>query len=378
MSEPHSKDKFQRDFKRTGPHPLASHIALATQALQGMATPVEAQRGAADMLSGIKKYQAYDAPRYARVYDIVRCVGGSRLLRFCADVSDSAVPVFLVPSLINKYNVFDLHQDHSFVQFLSEQGYDVYVLDWGDLGQDDADLTLDEIVAERLCDFASYIHKKRSMLAHAIGYCMGGTLLMGAACLQPSLFRSLSLIATPWDFSAVGMVMYNQVRLWAPATLTYLTTQNILPSSHVQSLFAALYPEQTAEKFSRFARMDGGRDEAVFVAVEDWLNDGVDLPYHIARACIQSWFLDNDPGQGAWHLCGTLIDPSVLGLPVHIVASDRDKLVEAPSSLGLADILHSSNVLNPFCGHVGMMAGRDCVDDVWTPISAWIAAQNGL
>jgi len=44
------------------------------------------------------------------------------------------VPLFLVFALMNRPYILDLRPGHSFVEYMTQQGYDVYLLDWGEAG----------------------------------------------------------------------------------------------------------------------------------------------------------------------------------------------------------------------------------------------------
>src|SRR5919109_2890764 len=66
-------------------------------------------------------------------------------------------PVFLVLPLINRAYILDLRPGASFVEFLLEQGFDVFMLDWGIPGDEDRELDLDALLVRYL----------RRALAHA-------------------------------------------------------------------------------------------------------------------------------------------------------------------------------------------------------------------
>src|SRR5215475_5926107 len=56
-------------------------------------------------------------------------------------------PLFLVFAIMNRPHVLDLRPGHSFVEYMVQRGYDVYLLDWGAPGPEDrylnfADYTL--------------------------------------------------------------------------------------------------------------------------------------------------------------------------------------------------------------------------------------------
>ena len=60
------------------------------------------------------------------------------------------MPVLLVFALINRPDIFDLRPGNSFVEFLLDEGYDVFLLDWGVPGEEDADVGLDNYVCDAL------------------------------------------------------------------------------------------------------------------------------------------------------------------------------------------------------------------------------------
>jgi polyhydroxyalkanoate synthase len=130
-------------------------------------------------------------------------------------------------------------------------------------------------------------------------------------------------------------------------------------------------------KFSRFSKMDMESEEArIFVAVEDWLNDGKDLPAGIARECILDWFINNGPCSGKWLLDGRVIEPGNIEIPVHIVASRKDQLVEYDAALSVRHSLPHAHLTEPDCGHIGMIAGKNSILDVWQPIAHWMKKQT--
>lgn len=127
------------------------------------------------------------------------------------------------------------------------------------------------------------------------------------------------------------------------------------------------------KKFARFANMDVKSDEAqIFVAVEDWLNDGVPLPLGIANMAVQDWFLSNAPCNGAWKIDGHKVEASQIKTPSLIVASSKDKLVDYESAYALYEQMNAAELLDPECGHVGMIAGRDAIATLWQPILEWV------
>jgi polyhydroxyalkanoate synthase subunit PhaC len=110
-------------------------------------------------------------------------------------------PLFLVYSLINQPFILDLYPGSSMIEAFSKNGYDVYLLDFGILGYEDKDMTLDDYIV-------GYIQKgvKRALMhsqaenISVIGYCLGGTLAAIYAALATEPIKNLILFSPPLDF----------------------------------------------------------------------------------------------------------------------------------------------------------------------------------
>src|SRR6059058_3272176 len=78
----------------------------------------------------------------------------SRLYRYQSKRTHDT-PVLFVPNLgISRPYIFDLLPGASFVEHMTQQGFDFYLLDWGHFGSDDRDLTLEECVTTILPQMA--------------------------------------------------------------------------------------------------------------------------------------------------------------------------------------------------------------------------------
>ncbi|UCZ54937.1 alpha/beta fold hydrolase [Bacillus shivajii] len=110
-------------------------------------------------------------------------------------------PLFLIYSLINRPFILDLSPGMSMIEAFVNEGYDVYLLDFGVPGYEDKEITLDDYIT-------TYIHKavKRSLFHSGakevtmIGYCLGGTLATIYAAFRNETIKNLVLFAPPLDF----------------------------------------------------------------------------------------------------------------------------------------------------------------------------------
>jgi polyhydroxyalkanoate synthase len=353
--------------------PLPVHVALANAAIVKMeARGQDGKALVADMLRGIKLYQDHPYHRPQNRMPVV-WRGGTARLYHCAARKPVAAAL-IVPSMINRAHILDLLPDKSFTRWLAAQGIDVYLLDWGDPADDDAAAaTMDDIILNRLIPAidAAAEQAGRKIPLFGIGYCMGGTLLAAAAA-RTDKFAGVAFLASPWDFHAGDRVLQNHILAGTPSAMQRMATRPSLPVDWIQSVFAAVNEDRTVHKFANFAAMNQySREAELFVAVEDWLNDGLDLPAAPARVCITEWYGENRPARGEWMVGGKVVDPVAITVPSLVVAPSRDRLVPADSALALARRLPQAAVLNPDIGHIGMMTGRGA-EGVWGRVATWI------
>jgi polyhydroxyalkanoate synthase len=322
-------------------------------------------------ITGIESYRRHPYRRAAPDVPVRWACGSAQLLDYGGPGSNSVV--LLVPSLINRHYVLDPLPERSFVRFLAARGLRPLVLDWGEPGSAERNFGLDDYIAGHLDGALSAATAIAGGPVSLCGYCMGGLLSLAAACRQFDAVASLTLLATPWDFHAdreVQVQLLGGLAEWLPRLLP---GDGPIPVPVIQSLFAALDPFLAERKFVRFAGLAAGSDAARdFVALEDWINDGVPLARKVSVECARSWYRDNDPMLGKWHVAGRPVLPSQISAPVLIVLPDRDRIVPPRSAAALADAMPHAELLRPPLGHIGMMSSARAPAAVWAPIADWL------
>jgi polyhydroxyalkanoate synthase subunit PhaC len=353
---------------------LAAEIeALGAEAV-GRALDLEIARRAEAYLAGLEAYRRHPFRRRAAPPPVVWCEGTTRLLEY----GDGTGPaVLVIPSLINRYYVLDLLPERSFLRHLARCGLRPLVVDWGAPGGEEHHFAVTDYIVGRLEPAFAAASRTADTPIGIVGYCMGGLLALALALRRRSRVGCVALLATPWDFRGQG----GQAELLALLVDWFARicgTAGTLPVEAVQSLFFLLDPFSAERKFTRFAALDPGSDDARrFVALEDWINDGVPLSLAVARECARSWYGDNEPGKGLWRVAGQVVRPRSLRRPVLAVVPGHDRIVPPSSAEPLAAALGTATVLRPPLGHIGMMAAVRAPEMLWTPIAAWLRTQLG-
>jgi polyhydroxyalkanoate synthase subunit PhaC len=322
---------------------------------------------------GIQKYQGHAFKRIMPELPSVWQAGEARLLSAQQNTPIYNVPVVLVPSMVNGSEILDLLPDRSLLRWLAAQGFDSYLLDWGrpvdDVGQAD----IDTVMAERLIPAIESLGTPVLLL----GYCMGGLFSAALASLRPDLVKGVLLLASPWNFHDEKGALKARLQLMKPMATPYIKQYHRLPESWMQAVFATLDPEGSIKKFASFANMnDGDPREEIFVAVEDWLNEGLDLPAGIAAMCMDDWYENNLTYKNEWVVAGQPIVAKNIKVPTFVIAAKEDRIVPLDSALAFADQRIKGDRLVCASGHVGLLSGRNAVVDIWKPIADWFAAQQ--
>ncbi len=350
---------------------LAGELAHVKPEEFAAAVAAEAQRRLAAFLDGLAGYRRHSYRRSLPAASVAWQEGTTRLLNFTKRGKGPAVLV--VPSLINRAYILDLEERRSFMRFLAAEGFRPYLVDWQAPGEAERQFSLDDYIAGRLSRALDAVRKATGERPFVIGYCMGGLLALGLAQHRQRDLAGLALLATPWDFHAERADQAALIGALAPQFEPLLQLLGELPVDVIQALFAALDPSLALRKFLGFAGLDPNSDRArQFVALEDWLNDGVALAASVARETLGQWYGENAMARGRWRLAGRLVKPEALRLPTIAVIPDQDRIVPPASALALAQLIPSCRILRPATGHIGMMAGARAESEVWQPLAAWL------
>lgn len=350
--------------------------------LFGAAVDAEARRRLGGFLEGVAAYRA--TPRSAAApTGAVAWARGSTTVQDFADLpgdparrarAHDGPPILLVPSLINRGYILNLTKQRAFAPYLAWRGLRPFLIEWGAPGPDERGFGLTDYIVDRLEPAFDHVVATTGRRPLVLGYCMGGLLAVALAQRRPADIAGLALLATPWDFHADGESA-GQGRLaaaLAPWIETVLAGQDTLPVDVLQAAFASLDPRAFGRKFRAFARLSPRSTAArMFVAVEDWLNDGVPLARGVAQETLVGWYRDNEPCRGLWTVADRPVRPESIRLPVHVTVPAHDRIVPLASARALARALPNATLREPPLGHVGMIVGRRAVSQVHDPLVRW-------
>jgi polyhydroxyalkanoate synthase len=292
-------------------------------------------------------------------------------------------PLLLVYALINRPYILDLLPGNSFVEYLTRQGFAVYLLDWGTPGEEDRSLTFDDYILDYL---ATAVHKVLRA-AHAerlslFGYCMGGTMAAIYAALHPApQLRNLILLSAPIDFAPEHSGMLG---VWLrdphldvehlaaafgniPAELIDLGTKMLKPVNN--------YVGSTVTLWERLATRTPVQ---TWLAMHKWINDGVPFAGAAFRQWVQCFYQRNELVAAELRLRGRQVDLAAVTCPVLAIAGRRDHICLPAQVEAITRAVASADkeLLTLDAGHVGLLTGADARTRLWPAVRGWLAARS--
>ncbi len=301
----------------------------------------------------------------------------------------SKEPVLIVPPWIMKYYILDLSPENSLVKYLVDQGKTVFMISWKNPEETDREVAFNDYLTE---GFLPALRGVQAVVpktpVNAVGYCIGGTLLlMGAALLareDDNSLNSLSLFASQADFSEAGDIK----RLLSDSQLSFLKAimwkKGFLPAKSMGGAFAALRPAeliwQPVQK-RYFLGEDGFMNDLM-----TWNADGTRMPYRMHSEYLQKLYLDNALAEGCYEVDDQAIFLTDIKVPIFSVGTEKDHVAPWKSVYKLHRLTHTElTFLLTSGGHnAGIISGPSHprrthristrgVDDLHLDAQTWLA-----
>ena len=128
------------------PSPQWDDVFFQFEGAPGISTEA-AQRAYGRYVEGVKTIMdSLDVPVGLTPKEVVWTLNKATLYRYVPTrpaEERHPIPLVLVYALINRPFIFDLAPGRSFVKYMVDEGFDMYLLDWGAPGPEDKNTTFD-------------------------------------------------------------------------------------------------------------------------------------------------------------------------------------------------------------------------------------------
>lgn len=313
--------------------------------------------------------------------DVVWTHRKTTLYRYRSDRRVHAVPVLLVFALINRPDIFDLRPGSSFVEHLLDEGFDVYLLDWGVPDEADDDLGLDDYAIDGMSwGVRECLRDSGQDELTLVGWCIGGALALMHAGLEarPGI-RNLVLLTTPVDTSGTLYATWVGIDDFDPGAVA--ATHGSVPGSSID--FANKLMKPVTNYVTTYRRLfeqilAGTADREAYQTMAKWVADNPPFAGRAYREWITWMYKENRLVAGTLRLRGERVDLTSIEQNVLVVTAGSDHIAPRPGTLPLLDLLPSEDVthLAKPGGHIGLMAGSGAREGTWPEIVDWLEGRS--
>ncbi len=293
-----------------------------------------------------------------------------------------ATPLLISPPWINRYYILDLRAENSFVKYMVDQGYQVFMISWKNPDASYKDVGFEDYITDGLLaalDATLDITGQPS--ANMIGYCIGGTLLASAMAVlnakakggkEPRI-NSATFFTTLVDFSEAGelSVFIDDEQL--SKLEAQMEKDGVLDGRSMAGTFSALRANDLVWSFVVNNYLLGKQPFPFDILY--WNDDSTRMPCAMHTWYLRNLYLENALVQkGKLKLLGTPVDITNLTQPLYMVSAINDHITPWASCYGAFAKMQSDNktyVLSK-AGHVAGVvnpptpAGKPVKRSFWT------------
>jgi len=351
-----------------------------------VSAPVDPYTQAANRLKTLNKVMTTKAAIAQTPKQLVWTLNKAKLYRYTPVVPKEKrhpIPLLLVFALMNRPYILDLRPGHSFVEFMVQQGYDLYLLDWGAPGPEDKNLKFDDYTL----DYMPRAIRKLKAIAGSqefslLGWCIGAILTTIYAALRGNDgLRNLILLTAPLDFSnkqGLTFAKWTEERYFDVDKV--LSAFGNMPGEMIDYGAKALKPVENyvGNYLKLWDNLDDPRVVEAWHAMNTWVTDNVPLAGGAFRQLIVDLYRNDKLMRGELVIRNARVEVSNIRANLLTVIAEGDHITPACQSEPIMAKVSSKDkeLLRVAGGHIGIMAGSGAAKLTWPHINQWLAARS--
>jgi polyhydroxyalkanoate synthase subunit PhaC len=271
-------------------------------------------------------------------------------------------PIMMIPPWINKYYILDLTAQKSFIKYVVDQGFTVFVVSWVNPDESLAGKTFEDYVLQGILAAVEAVRRETEVKEiNVLGYCVGGTALStGLAYLAQrgeEPFKSCTLLATQVDFSLGGDLLLFTDNAQLESLDALMDERGFLDGSRMANVFNMMRPRDLIWPYIVNNYMLGKKPFPFDLLF--WNQDSTRMAAANHKFYLREFYNENSFAKGTMTLGGTRLDIGKISLPTFSVATREDHIAPAasvyrgslmfsgPVEFVLAGSGHIAGVVNP-------------------------------
>jgi polyhydroxyalkanoate synthase len=246
-----------------------------------------------------------------------------------------ARPLLIFPPWINKYYIIDLRPENSFVRWLVDRGYTVFLVSWVNPGADMAGKGFEDYMQGGIFAALDAVEKATGVKdPNCVGYCIGGTLLAATlaymAAKKDDRIHSATFWAAQTDFSEAGELSVFVDEAQLEALKARMDSEGgVLPGSKMAGAFNMLRANDLIWSFVINNYLLGKQPMPFDLLY--WNSDTTRMPEKLHLSYLRQCYKENALASGKMELAGQKLDLSKVKVPVYLQSAREDHIAPANS-----------------------------------------------
>ncbi len=301
---------------------------------------------------------------------------------------EAQLPALLVPPVNTASSTMDLRRGNSLAEHLMLQGRPTYLVDYGEIStrqhaELDLSTWLDDILPAAIREVS---RRNDARPVHLVGWCLGGILATFTAAEHTDLpIASVAMIASPWDFTALGK--FEPIRLLGKVTggtleHTVFRVTGGVPGRVNTLAFKLADPIRLAKKPYFLVKKSGSPEVLAQIEAVDAMMDAMEAyPGRTIRQIYENFIRTSNLREGTMALRGgRKVTLEGLAVPVLNIAGTADNIFApkaATHHLGTLVPEHLVTLREAPGGHMGVLTGPRAATTTWPIIDDFLAGAEG-